>query len=522
MRLAEIVATSTQIAATRSRREKIERLADCIRRLPLALVPVGVGYLAGDLPQGKLGIGYAALSRLRDAATAVESTLELSDVHEAFSAIKAESGGGSVERRSSRLAALIARSTAAERDFLVRLVIGDLRQGALEGLVVEGVARAFSVEPERVRRASMLAGSLPPVASALASEGPAGLERFAVELFQPLQPMLADTAPDADAVLEKLGEAAFEYKMDGARVQVHKDGERVEIYSRALNRVTPALPELVERVAALPARRLVLDGEAIALAPGGRPLPFQITMRRFGRRLDVARLREELPVAVSFFDVLRVDDETVIDRPLSERWAVLAGATGGELLIPRLCTARADEGDAFLTRALDAGHEGIVAKGLGAAYKAGRRGQEWLKLKPAHTLDLVVLAVEWGSGRRQGWLSNLHLGARDPERGGFVMLGKTFKGMTDEILRWQTETFLARQIGEEGHIVHVRPEVVAEIAFNDVQTSAQYPGGVALRFARLKRYRPDKRADEADTIAQVRAFLPGATVTGSGRSRPST
>jgi DNA ligase-1 len=509
MRLAEIVATSTQIAATRSRREKIERLAECIRRLPIPLVSVGVAYLAGDLPQGKLGVGYAALSRLRDAPTAEESSLDLGEVHEAFTAIKAESGGGSVERRASRLAALISRSTAAERDFLVRLVIGELRQGALEGLVVEGVARAFSAEPDRVRRALMLAGNLPVVAFALASEGPSGLDRFAVELFQPLQPMLADTAPDADAVLERLGEAAFEYKMDGARVQVHKDGERVEIYSRALNRVTPALPELVERVAALPARRLVLDGEAIALAPGGRPLPFQVTMRRFGRRLDVARLREELPVAVSFFDVLRVDDETVIDRPLSERWAALAGATGGELLIPRLITARAEEGDAFLTRALEAGHEGIVAKGLSAAYKAGRRGQEWLKLKPAHTLDLVVLAVEWGSGRRQGWLSNLHLGARDPERGGFVMLGKTFKGMTDEILRWQTETFLARQIGHEGHIVHVRPEVVAEIAFNDVQTSAQYPGGVALRFARLKRYRTDKRADEADTIAQVRAFLPG-------------
>ena len=508
MRLAEIVATSAQVAGTRSRLAKTALLADCIRRLPPALVEVGVAYLAGDLPQGKLGVGYAALARLRGGATAAESTLELGEVDAAFTAIKAEAGAGSVDRRFARLSALLQRATGEEREFLVRLVIGELRQGALEGLVVEGVARAFAAEPERVRRALMLAGSLPPVAAALAGEGPAGLERFALELFHPLQPMLADTAPDPDAVLERLGQAAFEYKMDGARVQVHKDGERVEIYSRALNRVTPALPEVVELVAALPARRLVLDGEAIALSPQGRPLPFQVTMRRFGRKLDVARLQQELPVAVSFFDVLRIDDDTAIDLPLYRRWEALAQATGGRHLIPRLVTARADEGDTFFTRALEAGHEGVVAKGLDGAYKAGRRGQEWLKLKAAHTLDLVVLAVEWGSGRRQGWLSNLHLGARDPERGGFVMLGKTFKGMTDEILRWQTEAFLARKIGEEGHIVHVRPELVAEIAFNDVQVSPQYPGGVALRFARLKRYRPDKRAEEADTIAQVIALLP--------------
>ncbi|HXU83691.1 MAG TPA: ATP-dependent DNA ligase [Polyangia bacterium] len=508
MRLAEIVATSKQVGATRSRLQKTALLADCIRRLPAELVAVGVSYLAGELPQGKLGVGYAALAGLREGASAAEATLDLAEVDRAFGAIKAEAGGGSVERRASRLQALLARATGEEREFLIRLVIGELRQGALEGLVVEGVARAFSVEPERVRRALMLAGSLPPVAAALAEAGATGLDRFAVELFHPLQPMLADTAADADAVLQRLGEAAFEYKMDGARVQVHKDGERVEIYSRALNRVTPALPEVVELVAAFPARRLVLDGEAIASSPDGRPLPFQTTMRRFGRKLDVARLQKELPVGVSFFDVLRVDDDTVIDRPLAERWAALTGATAAQHLIPRLVTASAEEGDAFVTRSLAAGHEGAVAKGLAGAYKAGRRGQEWLKLKLAHTLDLVVLAVEWGSGRRQGWLSNLHLGARDPDQGGFVMLGKTFKGMTDEILRWQTEALLARKIGEEGHIVHVRPELVAEIAFNDVQVSPQYPGGVALRFARLKRYRPDKRAEEADTIAQVRALLP--------------
>jgi DNA ligase-1 len=320
--------------------------------------------------------------------------------------------------------------------------------------------------------------------------------------------MLTDSAPDVDTAMSWLAEPSFEYKLDGARVQVHKDGDRVEVWSRQLNRVTPAVPELVERVAALPARRLVLDGEAIALSPDRRPLPFQVTMRRFGRRLDVEALRRELPLDVYFFDVLKVDDETMIDRTLAERWEALAALSGGQSLVPRLVPADAREAEAFLARALAEGHEGAMAKSLRSLYSAGRRGQEWLKLKPAHTLDLVVLAAEWGSGRRQGWLSNLHLGARDPDNGGFVMLGKTFKGMTDEVLRWQTEALQARALGREAHTVHVKPELVVEIAFNDVQVSAQYPGGVALRFARLKRYRPDKRPEDADTIATVRALLP--------------
>jgi DNA ligase-1 len=288
------------------------------------------------------------------------------------------------------------------------------------------------------------------------------------------------------------------------------------VYTRSLNAVTASAPELVERVAALPVRRLVLDGEAIAFAPDRRPLPFQETMRRFGRRLDVERLRSELPLRGVYFDVLRIDDDTLIDRPLAERWRALVDATTVDDRVRRIVTARGDEAEAFAAEALAAGHEGVMVKSLASAYSAGRRGAEWLKVKPAHTLDLVVLAVEWGSGRRQGWLSNLHLGARDPEHGTFVMLGKTFKGMTDETLRWQTEALLAREIGRDGHIVHVRPELVVEIAFNDVQISPQYPGGVALRFARLKRYRPDKRADDADTIEQVRALLPRRRDAASG------
>jgi DNA ligase 1 len=510
LRLSELVETSRRVGATRSRGEKVAHLADGVRRLAgsPALVAVGVSYLAGELPQGRIGVGYALLSELRAGAAAAEPTLDLEDVDRIFTAIKTEAGAGSAKRRNALMGSLLGRATAAEQEFLVRLVIGELRQGALEGVMIDAVARAFDVDAAAVRKAVMLAGGLPPVAAALADEGRAGLDRFQLSLFRPLQPMLADTAADVDAALERLGEAALEYKIDGARVQVHKDGERIEVYTRSLNCVTQSVPEIVERVTALPAQRLVFDGEVIAFAPDQRPLPFQETMRRFGRKLDVARLRQTLPLRVVFFDALRVDDDTLIDRPLVERWQALIDATAEDDRVPRIVTARPEDGEAFATRAMVDGYEGVMAKALASAYNAGRRGAEWLKIKPAHTLDLVVLAAEWGSGRRQGWLSNLHLGARDPERGGFVMLGKTFKGMTDEILRWQTEALLARELGREGHIVHVRPDLVAEIAFNDVQVSPQYPGGVALRFARLKRYRGDKRAEEADTIHQVRALLP--------------
>jgi DNA ligase-1 len=512
MRLSELVETSRQVAATRSRLEKVAHLAAVIQKLPPPLVAIGTSYLAGDLPQGKLGIGYAVFRDLNEGGARPEpvnaAALDLDQVDQIFAAIKGENGGGSASRRATLLRDLLARATAAEQDFLLKLVIGELRQGALEGIVIDAVARAFGASADAVRRSVMLAGGLPPVAEALAEGGEASLAKFELRLFQPVQPMLADTATDVDAALERLGEAAFEYKLDGARVQVHKDGDRVEVYSRQLNRVTPAVPEIVERVIALPARRLVLDGETIALSAEGRPLSFQVTMRRFGRKLEIERLRRELPLDVRFFDALRIDDDMLLARPLRERWEALAAATAGQALVTRTVTARSDEADAFLARALADGHEGVMAKGLSALYSAGRRGQEWLKLKAAHTLDLVVLAAEWGSGRRRGWLSNLHLGARDPEHGGFVMLGKTFKGMTDEILRWQTEALLAREIGRDGVAVHVRPELVVEIAFNDVQHSSHYPGGVALRFARLKRYRSDKPAPEANTIADVRALLP--------------
>jgi DNA ligase-1 len=427
-------------------------------------------------------------------------------VDAALGAIASSAGAGSADRKRRLLGELLARATAGEQRFLGGLIMGELRQGALEGLVTDAVARAASLPTDRVRRAVMLAGDLPAVAAAALSQGEAGLARFSVQLFRPVLPMLSDTAVDEDAALAALGQAALEYKLDGARVQVHKSGEEVRVFSRRLNDVTVAVPELVEAVRVLPARELILDGETVALRPDGRPHPFQVTMRRFGRRLDVDRLRAELPLSSLFFDVLFLDGSPLLDEPLVRRVSVLAGVLSSDLIIPRCVTASPDAAREFMRRALALGHEGIMAKSLAAPYEAGRRGSHWLKLKPAVTLDLVVLAAEWGHGRRRGWLSNLHLGARDPEAGGFIMLGKTFKGLTDTMLAWQTERLLALEIGRDAYTVHVRPELVVEVAFNDVQASPHYPGGLALRFARVKRHRTDKSAADADTIAAVRAI----------------
>src|SRR5437660_11752707 len=403
------------------------------------------------------------------------------------------------------LGELFARGTADEQEFLLRLVMGELRQGALEGLAAEAVARAAGLEAGAVRRATMLAADLGRVAHAALTEGAAGLTSFRVQLFRPLQPMLAQAADDVGDALTRLGkgQAAFEYKLDGACIQVDKARDEVRVFSRQLNDVTQAVPEVVETVRRLPLDDAILDGEAIALRPDGTPLPFQVTMRRFGRKLDVERLRAELPLVPFFFDILYADGAPLLDEPYARRFAVLAAVVPGEQRVPRIVTSDAGEAGAFFERAIAAGHEGLMAKALDARYDAGARGAAWLKLKPAHTLDLVVLAAEWGHGRRHGRLSNLHLGARDADAGGFVMLGKTFKGMTDEMLEWQTAKLLELETRRDTYVVYVRPELVVEVAFNDVQASPQYPGGVALRFARVVRYRPDKRADEADTIATV-------------------
>jgi len=508
MRLADLVATSRRVAETRSRSEKTGALADLLRRLSPEEIDVAVAWLSGNLRQGRIGLGGAAIRESMPESAAGDPTLTLGEADSEFERIAATTGAGSTAARVELLRGLLARATKEERDFLVRLIFGELRQGALAGLMADALAAAAALPACEVRRALMLAGELTAVARAALIEGRPGLDRFRLELLRPLQPMLASPASDVSEALERMGEAAFELKLDGARVQVHKAGEEIRVFSRRGNDVTPAVPELVETVQALPARQMILDGEVIALRPDGAPLPFQLTMRRFGRKLDVARLRGELPLTPFFFDVLHLDGKDLLDRPASERFAALSAAVPG-LTAPRIVTADAEEADAFFADALQRGHEGMMAKALDAPYEAGRRGFSWLKIKPAHTLDLVVLAVEWGHGRRQGWLSNLHLGARDPENGGFVMLGKTFKGMTDEMLAWQTKRFQEIALGTDGWTVHVRPELVVEVAFSDVQESSQYPGGMALRFARVKRYREDKTASEADTIGTVRKIFQG-------------
>jgi DNA ligase-1 len=507
MRLAEVVTASKAVGATSGRLEKIGHLADLVRRVPPDEVEIVIGFLTGEARQGRIGVGGALLSGLRDVAPAPSPSLDVREVDAAFDVIGAASGGGSASRRVELLRRLFERATSDEQDFLLRLLFGELRQGALEGVLLDAVARAASIPAARIRRAAMLAGDLARVARVALVDGDAALSQFVLQPLQPLQPMLADSADDVAAALSALGEASFEYKLDGARIQVHKAGDEVRVFSRNLRDVTLAVPEVVAVARTLPARQIVLDGEVIALRENGTPQPFQITMKRFGRKLDVDRLRAELPLTPFFFDALYIDGAPLVDEPLSRRVQLLGDQVIAANLVPRVVTADPDVASRFADRAIASGHEGVMAKAVDGMYAAGRRGAAWLKVKRARTLDLVILAAEWGSGRRRGTLSNLHLGARDAERGGFVMLGKTFKGLTDEMLAWQTKKFLELEIGRDDYTVYLRPEVVAEIAFNEIQASPQYPGGVALRFARVKRYRPDKNADEADTIDDLRALL---------------
>lgn len=518
MGLSDLVEVSLHVGATAGRNEKIELLSGCLRRLPPEEAAVGVNYLSGLLPQGRIGVGGAALRRAAEVPSTQQPTLQLRDVDDALVQIARTSGGGSNQARERQLAALFARATRVERDFLLRLLAGELRQGAQEGVMLEAVARAAAIPAGEVRRAAMVAGTIGAVAAAALTEGAAGLARFRLRLMQPLRPMLAQPAEDVVAAVATFGEVAIDFKLDGARLQVHKTDEDVRIFSRQLNEVTASVPEIVEALRRIPASSLILDGEAIAIAQDGRPLPFQATMRRFGRKQDVERLRAELPLSAFFFDCLHRDGADLISAPARERFRVMADMLPPALQIPRRITGNFDDARAFLEEALARGHEGVVVKSLEAAYEAGNRGSAWLKIKAAHTLDLVVLAAEWGNGRRRGWLSNLHLGARDPATGSFVMLGKTFKGMTDRMLAWQTERLLQLEVSRDSFTVYVQPRLVVEIAFNGVQTSPHYPGGLALRFARVKRYREDKAPEEADTIETVRTL---ATWPGAGAARPS-
>ncbi|HET9937909.1 MAG TPA: ATP-dependent DNA ligase, partial [Gaiella sp.] len=504
MRFAELARTSAAVAETSARSAKVAELADCLRRVDPEEIRLAVMVLTGSLPP--LGVGWAALRELPPPAGT--ETLEVLDVAAALDGLGAASGPGSQEARRQDLRRLFEHATEPEQRLLRGVLQGGLRQGALEGVMLEAVARASDLPAADVRRATMLAGGLVEVARAALTEGAAGLAAFRLELFRPVQPMLAQTAADVAEALGRVGTAGLEWKLDGARLQVHREGDDVRAYTRSLAEVTDRVPEVVETVRRLPVASIVLDGEVIALRPDGRPHPFQVTMSRFGTTLedDAARAVDLTPF---FFDCLQLDGTDLLDLPLTERVARLADRVPDDLRPRRLETDDVEEAERFLAEALAAGHEGVMVKALDSPYEAGRRGVGWIKVKQARTLDLVVLAVEWGSGRRQGTLSNIHRGARDPATGGFVMLGKTFKGMTDAMLAWQTERFLELETSRDGRVVHVRPEQVVEIAFDGVQTSSRYPGGLALRFARVKGYRPDKRADEADTIDAVRAIHDG-------------
>ncbi len=504
--LAALVATSARIGETSSRRAKAEAIAECLRILAPEEIDIAVPYLAGEVRQGRIGIGWAALREARPTGAMHGPGLALLEVDAALDAIARTAGKGSAAERSQRLGELFTRATREEQDFLNRLLIGELRQGALEGLMIEGVAAAARLPVAEVRRAAMVAGGIGRVARVAMTEGANGLERFAIAMFQPVAPMLAQPADDIASAMQALGAAALEWKMDGARVQVHKQGSEVRIFTRSLNEVTAAAPEVVEMVAGVGSDDLILDGEVIALRGDGTPHPFQVTMSRFGRTLDVARQRVALPLSVFFFDCLRDRGHDLTGRDGEARFSALRDAVPPHGVMPRLVTDDAASAQAFYDEAIARGHEGVMVKSLTAGYEPGARSAAWLKVKRAHTLDLVVLAAEWGHGRRHRWLSNLHLGARDPATGSFIMLGKTFKGMTDAILEWQTRELLARATRRDDHVVHVRPELVVEITFNDLQASPRYSGGLALRFARVKGYRPDKRADEADTIDTVRAI----------------
>jgi DNA ligase 1 len=563
VQLTELVEVSATVAVTPARNAKIEQIAGMLARVPPGEITVAVAFLSGELLQGQIGVGYAALSEMLRAAAVPPAqsrspattaappaslSLSLTDVNAEFQAIGQVTGTGSQAERRRLLAALFRRATKVEQEFLVRLLSGDLRQGALEGVMTDAVARAASVPAEEVRRAHQLGGSLPEVALAALAGTPAdgsapgglpadsaaaappggdsvapapgalaALRNIRLRVGRPVHPMLAASAPDIAAALTRMSPAAAEWKIDGIRIQAHRIGSRVAVFTRTLDDITARVPEIVDAVLALPVDAVVLDGEAVALAPSGRPRPFQVTAARTASHADVERQRVATPLTAFLFDILHLNGTDLIDTPARERHRRLAEIVPETLLIPRIVTTDAAEAGEFLVGAVARGHEGVVLKSLDSPYRAGRRGGEWIKVKPRHTLDLVILAAEWGHGRRRGLLSNLHLGARDANTGDLVMLGKTFKGLTDAMLAWQTTRLL--ELAEPAQVlpasedrtaahgtVRVRPELVVEIAFDGVQTSSRYPGGMALRFARVIRYRPDKTPAESDTIDSVRAI----------------
>jgi DNA ligase-1 len=499
--LGELVDASKAAASTRSRKAKIAAFADLIKKMSAAEVAAGVGFLCGEVRQGRIGVGYAAAYGV-DVPPAERSSITLSDVDAVLEAIPTMSGPGSQRERARSLEGLFRQATIAEQEFLRRLLTGEVRQGAQEGIVVEAIAAADEVPADLVRRAHMLSADLGRVARWAKEGGVEALERVPLRVMTPIKPMLAATAPD---IRDELGgRVSVEWKLDGARIQVHRSGNMVRVFTRSLNDITERVPEVVEVARSMVVTSAILDGEAMALRADGSPQSFQETMSRFGTE---ERAAGEVPLFPFFFDVLHVDGDDLIDRPLLERLAVLDRIVPQDRRVPRIATTDPDEAARFMDEAIAVGQEGVMVKMLDSSYQAGRRGSAWRKVKPVHTYDLVVLAAEWGYGRRTGWLSNIHLGARDPGGGPFVMVGKTFKGMTDQMLTWQTEHFLELEERQTKSTVYVRPVQVVEIAIDGVQASPRYPGGIALRFARVKRYRDDKGPEESDTIDTLRAML---------------
>jgi len=504
--LASVAETSLALAKLRARGAKVSRLADLLRTCSVDEVGTVALWLTGESGRDRLGVGPAQVYIATTTPACSSPRLTVTETRARLTDIAAITGGGSKARRVQAMAALFAVATGDEQSFLARLLLGELRQGALAALVIDAIGQAFDTPLASIRRAWMLRGDIAEVAVIAHRSGRAGIETVGLTLFHPVQPMLAQPAADVDDALARIDRPILEYKLDGARVQIHKRRNDVRIFSRQGNDVTAALPEIVAQIGGLPEAELVLDGETLALTTDGGPLPFQTTMRRFGRHSDDPELRARLPLTLFCFDCLACGGQTLIDAPARRRHSALTETLPPALIIPREPDADADRAKAFLAAALAAGHEGLMAKDRDAPYAAGGRGSHWLKIKQAHTLDLVVLAAEWGSGRRSGWLSNLHLGARDGH-GDYLMLGKTFKGLTDQLLAWQTEQLLAREIGRDEQCVHVRPELVVEVAFNELQQSRHYPAGLALRFARVKRYRSDKTALDADRIDTVRELF---------------
>jgi DNA ligase 1 len=506
--LARLAQSSRDLAATRSRNAKRDLLAGVLADAGADDIEIVVSYLGGSLRQRRTGVGWRSLQTMPPPAD--EATLDVVEVDEAFERIADLSGAGSASARASAVADLFGRATKAEQEFLAGLVFGELRQGALDALAQEGLAMAYQVPVASVRRAAMLLSSTTAAARILLTDGLAGLQAVDLSVGTGVQPMLAASASTPAEALARTGlPALVDHKLDGIRIQVHRDGDVVRVFTRSLDEITERLPEVVTAVRALPATRMVLDGEVLAVRADGRPEKFQVIASRTASSTDVPAVSERTPLRPYFFDLLHLDGRDLLTTALSGRLAVMASLLPAELIVPRAVVATEPEADAVFASAVRDGYEGVVMKNLASEYAAGRRDSAWVKVKPRHTFDLVVTAVEWGHGRRQGWLSNLHLAARDEDSGELIMLGKTFKGMTDEMLGWQTETFLALEVRRTAHVVFVRPTMVVEIACDGLQRSVRYPGGVALRFARVLRYRPDKSAEEADTLQTVKSLAVG-------------